>query len=71
MLRLSLFASRQFDAINVGTFVLYGALAGAAYLVFLQWQLHLGYTPAEAGAALIPETVMFLVLAPISGALVA
>jgi EmrB/QacA subfamily drug resistance transporter len=71
MLRLSLFASRQFDAINVGTFVLYGALAGAAYLVFLQCQLRLGYTPAEAGAALIPETVMFLVLAPISGALVA
>jgi EmrB/QacA subfamily drug resistance transporter len=71
MLRLALFASRQFDAINVGTFVLYGALAAAAYLVFLQCELHLGYSAAQAGAALIPETVMFLVLAPLSGTLVA
>ncbi len=71
MLRLSLFASRQFDAINVSTFVLYGALGAAAYLVFLQCELHLGYSAAQAGAALIPETVMFLILAPISGILVA
>jgi EmrB/QacA subfamily drug resistance transporter len=70
MLRLSLFTSRQFDAINVGTFVLYGALAAAAYLVFLQCELRLGYSAAKAGAALIPETVMFLLLAPVSGALV-
>jgi len=71
MLSLSLFTSRQFDAINLGTFVLYGALGAAAYLVFLQCELHLGYSASEAGAALIPETVMFLVLAPVSGALVA
>jgi MFS family permease len=71
MLRRSLFASRQFDAINLATFVLYGALAAAAYLVFLEAQLHLGYSAAQAGAALIPETVMFLLVAPISGVLVA
>jgi EmrB/QacA subfamily drug resistance transporter len=71
MLRLSLFRSRQFDAINVATFVLYGALGAAAYLVFLQCELRLGYSAAQAGAALIPETAMFLVLAPISGTLVA
>jgi MFS family permease len=70
MLRPSLFKSRQFDAINVGTFVLYGALGAAAYLVFLQCELRLGFTAAQAGAALIPETVMFLILAPISGTLV-
>jgi EmrB/QacA subfamily drug resistance transporter len=70
MLRLSLFASRQFDAINIGTFVLYGALGAGSYLVFLQCELHLGYSAAQAGAALIPETVTFLVLAPISGVLV-
>ncbi len=71
MLRLSLFKSRQFDAINVATFVLYGALGAAAYLVFLQCELRLGYSAAQAGAALIPETVMFLILAPVSGTLVA
>jgi MFS-type transporter involved in bile tolerance (Atg22 family) len=34
-------------------------------------QLRLGYSAAQAGAALIPTTVMLLVMAPISGALVA
>jgi EmrB/QacA subfamily drug resistance transporter len=71
MLRLSLFVSRQFDAINIGTFVLYGALGATSYLVFLECELHLGYSASAAGAALIPETVMFLLLAPVSGALVA
>jgi len=33
-------------------------------------RVHLGYSAAQAGAALIPETVMFLLLAPVSGALV-
>lgn len=71
MLRLALFAARQFDAINVMTLVLYGALGAASYLVILQCELRLGYSPAQAGAALIPESVVFLLLAPVSGALVA
>jgi len=70
MLRLSLFVSRQFDAINVMTLLYYGALGAAGYLVILQCELRLGYSPAQAGAALIPESVFFLVLAPVSGAMV-
>jgi predicted MFS family arabinose efflux permease len=70
MIRLSLFASRQFDAINVTTFLLYGALGAASYLVVLQLQLQLGYPAAQAGAALIPTTAMLFVISPISGALV-
>ncbi len=70
MLRLSLFASRQFDAVNTATLLLYGALAAAAYLVVLQVQLQLGYTAAEAGAVLIPEAAVFLVLSPVVGGLV-
>jgi EmrB/QacA subfamily drug resistance transporter len=70
MLRLSLFASRQFDAINVMTLVFYGALSAASYLVILQCELRLGYSAAQAGAALIPESVVFLVLSPLSGFLV-
>ena len=70
MVRLSLFASRQFDAINVTTFLLYGALGAAGYLVVLQLQLQLGYTAAQSGAALIPTTAMLFVISPISGALV-
>lgn len=70
MLRLSLFASRQFSAINLTTLLLYGALGAASYLVVLQLQLQLGYSAAEAGAAVIPTTAMLLVMAPISGAMV-
>jgi EmrB/QacA subfamily drug resistance transporter len=71
MLRLPLFASRQFDAINVMTVLLYGALYAAGYLVILQCELRLGYSAAQAGAALIPESAVFLLVAPVSGALVA
>lgn len=70
MIKLSLFASRQFTAINVATVVLYGALAAATYLLVLRCELTLGYTAAEAGAVLIPSSVIFLALSPISGALV-
>jgi EmrB/QacA subfamily drug resistance transporter len=70
MLRLSLFASRQFDAINVATILFYGALAAAGYLIVVELQLRLGYTAAQAGAALIPVAVVFLILAPLSGELV-
>jgi EmrB/QacA subfamily drug resistance transporter len=70
MLKLSLFASRQFDAINVTTVLFYGALTAASYLLIIELELKLGYTATQAGAALIPVTVVFLVLAPLSGALV-
>lgn len=71
MLRLSLFASRQFDAINVTTVLFYGALSAASYLLVLQCELQLGYSASQAGAALIPESAAFLIVSPISGALVA
>ncbi len=71
MLRLSLFGSRQFTAINATTVLLYGALAAAAYLVVLQVQLQLGYSAAQAGAVLVPEAAVFLVLSPVVGGLVA
>jgi EmrB/QacA subfamily drug resistance transporter len=71
MLRLSLFASRQFSAINVTTVALYGALGAAGYLTSLQLQFQLGYSAAEAGAALIPTTLLLPIISPISGALVA
>jgi EmrB/QacA subfamily drug resistance transporter len=70
MLRLSLFESRQFDAINVVTVLFYGALTAAGYLLVVELQLRLGYTATQAGAALIPVTLVFLVLAPLSGELV-
>jgi EmrB/QacA subfamily drug resistance transporter len=70
MLRLSLFRSRQFDAINVTTVLLYGGLSGASYLLVLQCELQLGYSASQAGAVLIPSSVFFFALSPVSGALV-
>ena len=70
MLRLSLFNSRQFDAINIMTVLLYGALYAVGYVVILQCQLRLGYSATQAGAALIPESVVFLAVSPVSGMLV-
>jgi EmrB/QacA subfamily drug resistance transporter len=69
MLQLSLFRSYEFDGINATTVLFYGALAAASYLFTLQCELELGYTPAQTGAALIPESAVFLAIALISGRL--
>ena len=71
MVRLSLFASRQFDAINVTTVLFYGGFSAVSYVLVLQFQLQLGYSAAQAGAALIPWAAVFVVISPLSGALVA
>jgi hypothetical protein len=71
MLRTALFRSRQFDAINAATLLFYGALAATSYLVVLQCELQLGYSATEAGAALIPESAVFLLVSPFVGGLVA
>ncbi|WP_433729687.1 DHA2 family efflux MFS transporter permease subunit [Actinoplanes sp. CA-051413] len=71
MLRTELFRSRPFSAINAATLLFYGALAAASYLVILQLELQLGYSATAAGAALIPESAVFLVVSPLVGGLVA
>jgi Na+/melibiose symporter-like transporter len=71
MLRLSLFRSRQFSGINVTTVLLYGAFAAANYLLVLQCELVLGYSASQAGAILIPESAVFLVVSLFIGGLVA
>lgn len=71
MLRTALFRIRQFVAINAATLLFYGALSAASYLVVLQCQLRLGYSATEAGAALIPESAVFLLVSPFVGGVVA
>jgi EmrB/QacA subfamily drug resistance transporter len=54
---LSLFASRVFSGINLATLFLYGALSGMFYFVpFDLIQVH-GYSPANAGLALLPFVI--------------
>lgn len=71
MLPLGLFASAQFTAANLVTFAVYGALGGALFLLPIQLQQVSGYTALQAGVALLPVTVIMLVLSARSGALAA
>jgi len=69
LLPLDLFASTQFTATNLVTFVVYGALGGALFLLPIQLQQVSGYTALEAGISLLPLTAIMLVLSARSGAL--
>ena len=71
MMPLSLFSSAQFNAANVVTFAVYGALGGALFLLPIQLQQVSGYTPLAAGVSLLPVTVIMLALSAQSGALAA
>ena len=68
---LALFRSTQFSAANAVTFAVYGGLGGALFLVPLTLQEVKGYSPLEAGAALLPVTGLMLLLSARSGALAA
>lgn len=70
MLKLSLFGSRQFSAINLATVLFYGALAAAGYLLVLRCELTLGWSATRAGSVQIPASAVFLALSPVSGVLV-
>ncbi len=69
MLPLDIFRSRQFTSANVVTFAVYGALGGALFLLPIQLQLTLGYSPLEAGTALLPITLVMLALSARAGRL--
>jgi EmrB/QacA subfamily drug resistance transporter len=67
MLPLDIFTSRQFTAANLVTFVVYGALGGSLFLMPIQLQRVLGYSPLASGVALIPITVVLLLLSARAG----
>jgi EmrB/QacA subfamily drug resistance transporter len=71
MLPLGIFRSRQFTATNVVTFIVYAALGGVLFLLPIVLQEVAGYSPMEAGSALLPITVIMLTLSARSGALAA
>lgn len=69
MLPLGLFRARQFSGVNAVTLVVYAGLSGMMFLLVLHLQVSLGYSPLAAGSALLPVTVLMLVLSPRVGAL--
>ena len=69
MVPLDIFASRQFTAANLVTFVVYAALGGLFFLLVVDLQVAGGFTPLVAGLSLIPMTVLLLLLSSRAGAL--
>jgi EmrB/QacA subfamily drug resistance transporter len=69
MMPVDVFTSRQFSAINVVTFVMYGAMSVVFFLLVLTLQVAAGFNPIEAGTAMLPVTVLLLLLSARAGAL--
>lgn len=69
LLPLDLFASRPFAIANVLTFLIYGGMGVLFFLLSVHLQVTAGWTPFRAGTALLPVTVIMLVLSPRAGAL--
>ncbi|AEN10944.1 MULTISPECIES: MFS transporter [unclassified Streptomyces] len=63
----SIFASRQFTAVNVVTFCVYAALGGFFFLSAIQLQVVAGYSALGAGTALLPTTVLMLLFSARAG----
>ncbi|MFF9058842.1 MFS transporter [Streptomyces sp. NPDC014882] len=69
MLPPGIFASRQFTAVNLVTLCVYAALGGFFFLSAVQLQVVAGYSALGAGTALLPTTVLMLLLSARSGQL--
>ncbi|MGZ4190606.1 MAG: DHA2 family efflux MFS transporter permease subunit [Actinomycetota bacterium] len=69
MIPATLFRSKQFTGANLTTALVYFSLYGVSFLVVIQLQSRLGYSPLEAGFATVPITVLLLVLSPQAGKL--
>ncbi|GAB2455060.1 MFS transporter [Streptomyces incanus] len=71
MMPLDIFASRQFTAVNVVTLCVYAAFGGFFFLAALQLQVAVGWSALAAGTALLPTTLLMLLLSARSGELAA
>jgi EmrB/QacA subfamily drug resistance transporter len=62
MLPSGLFRARQFTVTNLVTFIVYGALGASFFLLPIQLQRVVGLSPVAAGSAILPVTVVLLLL---------
>lgn len=69
MMPLEIFKSRAFTGANLATLLIYAANAGVFFLVVLNLQVVAGYSPLASGIALLPVTVLMLLLSARSGEL--
>ncbi|HEX2179813.1 MAG TPA: MFS transporter [Actinomycetota bacterium] len=64
-----IFHSRQFTGANLVTFLVYGGMGGVFFLFVVYLQQVAGFSPVEAGSALLPITALMLLLSARAGAL--
>jgi len=70
MLPLTLFRSRSFSGANLITLFMYAALSGVLFFFPLNPVQIQGYSPTEAGAALLPFILLMFLLSRWSGGLI-
>jgi EmrB/QacA subfamily drug resistance transporter len=71
MLPLAVFKVRRFSITNAATFFIYAALGGTLFLLPVELQVVDRYSPLDSGVALLPMTVVMLLLSARSGRLAA
>jgi EmrB/QacA subfamily drug resistance transporter len=71
MMPLALFEGRCFSGLNLLTFLLYGAFAAAMLLIPYVLISSGGYSPVQAGLAMLPLPVLMTSLSPTMGGLAA
>ncbi|MER6951070.1 MFS transporter [Nonomuraea sp. NPDC000554] len=64
---LGLFRDRVFTAVNVVTLIMYAAMGVVFFLLVVQLQVVSGFGPIAAGLALLPTTILMLLLSARAG----
>ena len=71
MMPLGMFANRCFSGLNLMTFLLYGAFGAAMLLIPYVLISAAGYSPVQAGLALLPLPIIIALASPAMGGLAA
>jgi nitrate/nitrite transporter NarK len=71
MMPLTLFANRCFSGLNLLTFLLYGAFGAAMLLIPYVLITSGGYSPVQAGLAMLPLPILMTVISPYMGGIAA
>ncbi|GII57169.1 MFS transporter [Planotetraspora thailandica] len=66
---VGIFRSRVFTAVNVVTLIMYAAMGVVFFLLVVQLQVSAGFSPIAAGSAMLPVTILMLLLSARAGEL--